>query len=125
MSGDLLTFESFYVYALSLLFVILQPVKAKIITCPACRLNSLPKVKNFVKEQSQWFTPSLEVEYISGRDPHLFLFEDNKETGDIDLAVRIASVVSYLRCIYSPETDICVPFVFSPFARGRNWTRLL
>jgi hypothetical protein len=65
-----------------------KPVRAKIITCPACRLNSLPLVKRFVKEQSQLFAPGLEIEYISGEDPRLHLYEGDSEVEDIDLSVR-------------------------------------
>jgi Sep15/SelM redox domain len=43
-----------------------KPVRAEIITCPACRLNSLPHVKHFVKKLATYFTPGLVVTYISG-----------------------------------------------------------
>lgn len=44
-----------------------KSVRAEIITCPACRLNSLPLVKRFVKEIARFFTPALVVTYISGK----------------------------------------------------------
>lgn len=59
----------------------------KIITCPRCRLNSLPKVKAFVYEQAKHFEPQLQVEFILGRDPVLHLYEYGKEVSSVDLAV--------------------------------------
>lgn len=60
---------------------------AKIVTCPRCRLNSLPLVKKFVYEHAKLFEPALKVDFKIGEDPHLYLFEDDKEVANIDLAV--------------------------------------
>ncbi|PXF40244.1 hypothetical protein BWQ96_10048 [Gracilariopsis chorda] len=59
---------------------------AKIVTCPRCRLNSLPMVKKFVYDHAKHFEPALKVDFILGRDPVLFLYEDDKEVSKIDLA---------------------------------------
>lgn len=60
---------------------------AKIVTCPRCRLNSLPLVKKFVYDHAKHFEPALKVDFILGRDPVLFLYENGKEVAKIDLAV--------------------------------------
>lgn len=64
---------------------------AQIITCPACRLNALPKVKTFVHAVAPIFSPALNVKFEHGRDPHLFLYKDGQQIEDIDLAVRVCA----------------------------------
>lgn len=60
---------------------------AKIVTCPRCRLNSLPLVKKFVYTHAKLFEPKLKVDFILGEDPMLYLYEDGKQVSKIDLAV--------------------------------------
>lgn len=60
---------------------------AKIVTCPRCRLNSLPSVKKFVYTHAKLFEPKLQVDFIFGEDPTLHLYEDGKEVSKIALAV--------------------------------------
>lgn len=60
---------------------------AKIITCPACRLNSLPLVKKFVYDHAPNFKPNLDIDFKVGEDPVLHLYEDGKETSVIKLEV--------------------------------------
>lgn len=59
---------------------------AEIVTCPACRLNALPKVKSFVHGAAKLFAPQLTVKFEFGRDPHLHLYNNGKQVEDIDLA---------------------------------------
>lgn len=65
-----------------------KPVRAEIVTCPACRLNSLPLVKKFVMDEAKLYEPALKVNFIVGEDPKLHLYEDGNEVQVIDLAVR-------------------------------------
>lgn len=67
---------------------------AKIVTCPACRLNSLPLVKTFVHKHAKHFEPQLKVDFIVGEDPVLYLYENGKEVSRTELEVR--------HCIYLP-----------------------
>lgn len=60
---------------------------ARIVTCPACRLNSLPLVKKFVYELAPHFKPLLAVEWKVGYDPVLHLSENGKEVETVPLAV--------------------------------------
>lgn len=60
---------------------------AKIVTCPACKLNSLPSVKKFVHEIAPNFAPKLEVEFIMGENPTLHIYENDKETKTVPLEV--------------------------------------
>lgn len=62
---------------------------AKIITCPRCRLNSLPLVKKFVYDHAKLFEPGLKVDFIIGEDPVLYLYENEKEVSKIPLEVRL------------------------------------
>ena len=62
---------------------------AKIITCPRCRLNSLPKVKDFVHEHAKHFAPALKIDFILGKDPVLYLYENEKEVEKIPLDVSL------------------------------------
>lgn len=61
---------------------------AKIVTCPGCRLNSLPLVKKFVHELAPNFKPDLEVDFQVGQDPVLHFYEDGIETSAINLEVQ-------------------------------------
>lgn len=65
---------------------------AKIVTCPRCRLNSLPRVKEFVYDHAKLFEPNLKVDFILGEDPVLHLYDDGKEVEEIDLEVSLAHV---------------------------------
>jgi hypothetical protein len=62
--------------------------RAVIVTCPQCRLNSLPSVKVFVMEHAKVFEPNLKVDFVVGKDPYLFLYENDREMEAIDLSVR-------------------------------------
>lgn len=64
---------------------------AKIITCPACKLNSLPSVKKFVHEIAPNFAPKLEVEFIMGEEPTLHIYDNGKESKTIALEVSTIS----------------------------------
>lgn len=64
---------------------------AKIITCPACKLNSLPSVKKFVHEIAPNFAPKLEVEFIMGEDPTLHIYNNGKESRTVPLEVSTIS----------------------------------
>jgi Sep15/SelM redox domain len=79
-----------------------KPVRALIVTCPQCRLNSLPKVKQFVMNEAKLFAPDLKIDFIMGKDPHLFLYEDDKELEAIDLAVRTAAQRIYTETRLKP-----------------------
>ena len=54
-------------------------VRAEIITCPACRLNSLPKVKTFVHGDAKLF-PKLKITFEFGHDPYLYMYDANGKT---------------------------------------------
>lgn len=60
---------------------------AKIVTCPRCRLNSLPLVKTFVHEHAKHFAPQLKVHFVLGEDPVLYLYDNGKEVSRIELEV--------------------------------------
>lgn len=60
---------------------------AKIVTCPACRLNALPLVKKFVHEHAPHFKPLLQVNFVFGEDPVLHLYEDGKQVAKHNLDV--------------------------------------
>lgn len=62
---------------------------AKIVTCPRCRLNSLPLVKKFVYDHAKLFEPQLKVDFILGEDPVLYLYENEKEVSKIVLEVSL------------------------------------
>ncbi len=62
-----------------------EQVSARIVTCPACRLNSLPKVKAFVHGDAKLF-PALKIKFEFGHDPELYLYEAGKVEEVIDLA---------------------------------------
>lgn len=62
---------------------------ARIITCPACRLNALPSVKAFVYDHAKTFAPALKVDFQFGEDPRMLLFVGAKQVEVIDLAVRL------------------------------------
>lgn len=81
--------------------------KAKIITCPACKLNSLPSVKKFVHEIAPNFAPKLEVEFIMGEDPTLHIFDGEKETGEVKLEVSFDTMCSFT-CLHSD----CAHFLY-------------
>eukprot|EP00171_Calliarthron_tuberculosum_P011202 IDg11202t1 len=66
--------------------VLSKIITAQIVTCPQCRLNALPKVKTFVHRDAPAFAPALKVKYVYGRDPHLFIYVNGRQTEDIDLA---------------------------------------
>lgn len=61
---------------------------AKIVTCPACRLNSLPQVKKFVHVHARHFKPHLNVQFKMGEDPVLHIFENGREIASHPLDVR-------------------------------------
>lgn len=67
--------------------VVTNTKAARIVTCPACRLNSLPLVKKFVYELAPHFKPQLAVEWKVGYDPVLYLSENGKEVETVPLAV--------------------------------------
>lgn len=72
---------------------------AEIITCPACRLNSLPKVKAFVHGDAKIF-PRMKVTFEFGHDPTLYFYDANKKkTEEIDLAPMDAPQI--MRTLYS------------------------
>ncbi|CAN8063220.1 unnamed protein product [Agarophyton chilense] len=58
---------------------------AKIVTCPACRLNKLPSVKKFVYTHAEHFKPALQIEFIRGEPPVLHLYKDDNEVSEIEL----------------------------------------
>lgn len=64
------------------------PRAAKIITCPQCRLLSLPAVREFVYDYAKLFQPALRVQFSYGEDPRLLLFKFGRKVEEIDLAVR-------------------------------------
>lgn len=64
---------------------------AKIVTCPRCRLNSLPLVKKFVYDHAELFEPHLKVDFVLGEDPVLYLYDHGKEVEKVPLAVSFAS----------------------------------
>lgn len=66
--------------------VVTNTKAARIVTCPACRLNSLPLVKKFVYELAPHFKPQLAVEWKVGYDPVLYLSENGKEVETVPLA---------------------------------------
>lgn len=74
---------------------------AKIVTCPRCRLNSLPLVKKFVYEHAPLYKHGLKVDFILGEDPVLYLFEDGKEVSKLALEVRYCN---YAKTVLSDST---------------------
>src|SRR3989338_8183914 len=52
-------------------------VGARVITCAACRLNSLPRVRSFLENEAKSY-PALTVEYINGKDPELQLLDKHR-----------------------------------------------
>lgn len=77
---------------------------AKIVTCPRCRLNSLPLVKKFVYDHAKLFEPQLKVDFILGEDPVLYLYENEKEVSKIELEVSFrppSRAISRSACIPS------------------------
>lgn len=69
-------------------------VKAKIVTCPACRLNSLPEVKTFVRGWAKYYSPALVVDFVVGEDPVLHLYEDGKEVDVVVLEKMTTKEIS-------------------------------
>lgn len=64
-------------------------IRAEIKTCPACRLNALPKVKAFVHGDAKLF-PGLKVTFEFGHDPILYLYDESGgKKEEFDLGVRI------------------------------------
>jgi hypothetical protein len=56
---------------------IASAIRGEIISCPACRLNSLPELKRFLKEPGNVDSyDKLTVTWIRGRNPDLHIYDD-------------------------------------------------
>ncbi len=65
---------------------VFEVVGARIVTCAACRLNSLPRVRSFIENEAQSY-PALYIEYVNGKDPELqFLDKHRRVVSTHDLS---------------------------------------
>jgi hypothetical protein len=61
-------------FILILLFIHTVYTKFSLLkTCPACRLNTLPEIKQFIREES--YNYPIEIVYCSG-DPRIVIMDD-------------------------------------------------
>jgi hypothetical protein len=80
------------------LAVIGSAIRGEIISCPACRLNSLPELKRFLKEPGNADSyDKLSVTWIRGRNPDLHIYDDAGALVEkIDLAPYSAAALHEL-----------------------------
>lgn len=54
---------------------------AEIQTCSGCKLNRLPDVRKFIKEEVTIY-PAITVRYINGHNPDLVVLDDNGQESE-------------------------------------------
>ena len=73
--------------------------KWEIRSCSGCKLNRLPELRRFLKDEAKQFE-GLNVKYIHGRNPDLVLLSDDgnieKEIYDLSHLATIADIKQFI-----------------------------
>eukprot|EP00667_Euglena_gracilis_P026699 EG_transcript_32371 len=94
----------------------------RIESCAGCRLNSLPKVRQFVYEGVKRF-PAVKVKFIPGKSPVLLCYDaDETLLATQDIAALDEAGIADLLADYgiTPDTPAFIP-VISPTAECVAW----